>query len=158
MATAYYSSRGSAGQSAKANTGVVVDYAEFTVPAAGFALNDTVTLFNLPKNARVLGFVISFPILDSNGAPTCTVDVGDTQTGATAYVNAANLGTHFSAAVDMVFPGSGSGNVQGFVGTRYLANDALVMKIAAAPATAATTGTIRSSIVYEMDGGSQTGI
>lgn len=157
MATAYKSTRAATGQSAKSRTGQVTDYCEFTVPAAGFVINDTVKLFLLPMNARILEFTISLPILDSNGAPATVLAVGDTQNGATYYVSSANLGTHNSVAVDLVFPGSGSGNQPNTLGVKYTADDALILKVTTAPATAATTGTIRAWICYEMDGGSQSG-
>lgn len=157
MATAYLSTRAGAGSTAKVRTGIVEDYCEFTVPSAGFALNDTVKLFLLPANARVIGFTISMPLIDSNGAPAATLDVGDSA-GAQTYVAASTDGSHWSVAHDLVAPGSANGAVQNVLGTRYSADDYLIMKIHAAPATAATTGTIRAWVKYQMDGGSQTGI
>lgn len=149
MAT-YNSTRGGSSQSAKSRTGVVVDYCEFTVTAA-LALNDVINLFNLPAMARVLAFAIDVPDLDSNGAPAIKLNVGDTANGSAQYVSQSTVGQ--SAGI-ISYPKDG---VAGSVGTRYTADDKLAITVQTGPATGATTGTFHAWVMYEMDGGTQTG-
>ena len=153
MATAYLATRGTAGQSAKARTGVTVDYSEFTISSA-FVINDTVKLFKIPAMARVLSFTIDMPILDTNVSPAARIDVGDVANGATYYINTLNAGTSFSVATFVSMTANG---VAGTLGTRYAADDALILKIHTAPATGATSGTIHARIEYILDGGTQAG-
>lgn len=153
MATTYKATRAAAGQSAKTRTGIVHDYSEFTISAA-FVINDVVQLFKIPTNARVLAFTLDLPILDTNVSPAAAIDVGDSANGANYYVSNLNAGTHFSVACFVTMTANG---VAGTLGTRYAADDTLSLKIHTAPATGATSGTIHAHIVYEMDGGSQTG-
>lgn len=147
MATAYTSNRATSTQAAKSRTGVVFDDCTFALSAA-LVINDTVKLFKIPKGAKVLDFKIAFPILDSNVSPACVVDVGDSAS-ATTYVSGSTKGSHFSAAYIMSMVVDG---VPASFRTSYSsADDYLQIKIATAPATGETTGTINASIQYQMD-------
>lgn len=49
---------------------------EYTI-AAALALNDTIDLFDLPPNARIVGGFVKSDDLDTNGSPAIVLAVGD---------------------------------------------------------------------------------
>lgn len=105
--------------------------AEFTLTAA-LALNDTIDLFYLHRNFRVLGGFVKVTDLDTGGSPAIVLAVGD------------------SGDDDRYFSGLTTGQAGGVAttlastGVDYLtsAKTLVQAKVTTAPATGATTGTI----------------
>ena len=142
----------------------------FVIPAVGFVVNDIVQLFELPAGSVLIDFMIDMPILDTNVAPACTVDVGtDLTSGANGGLSpngilaASSAGTNFSVATVLSKVGNVNGYQQGSlpfyyeptlfgpggnVQQRYAI---FQMKIHAAPATTTVAApTIWANIRYWM--------
>lgn len=113
---------------------------EYTITAA-LVINDTIQLFDLPKNARVLGGFIKSDDLDSNGSPLITLDVGITG-NATLFWSASAVAQ--AGGIDSTMAATG----RDYVTT---AKTRVIMLVHAAPATGATTGTIVVSIAYTVE-------
>lgn len=113
---------------------------EYTILAA-LVINDKVNLFYLPKNARVIGGFIKSDDLDSNGTPLITLDVGD-----------ATVADRYFAASTVAQAG-GVDSTMAATGVDYLntARTLIILKVKAAPATSATTGTVVVSITYTVE-------
>lgn len=107
---------------------------QFTVPTAGFIINDTVKLCKIPGNARngviLLDILLNVPDLDT--ATGVTLDLGDGGS-ATRYLSASTTG---QAAGTLT---SGS-MITASIPHLYTADDYLILTIHAAPTTSATTG------------------
>lgn len=105
------------------------------------ALNDTIDMFVLPANHSALDFILSTTDLDTDGAPTITLDVGDSGSAA-RYISASTVGQ--------------AGGVQRMVlhaahGYTPTSDTTIVVKVSAAPATGAAAGTITLTMVYTPD-------
>lgn len=96
--------------------------------------------FNLPRGARIIGFVLSGTASDA--ATTATLSIGNTTT-ATEYVNALD--------VKAAATGSGVGllrGVTGAVGAPLTGNDNYVYAKYAETGTASTVGSWKLFVVY----------
>lgn len=146
----------------------------FTVPAAGFVINDTITLAPIPAGAQLDDFFIDMPQLDSNVSPTLTIDIGTDLAASGSKGGVGAAGFHAAGAVGTAstqdfFWGALAVNgtsiiasyVHGSLPFIYLPTEPasqgvlppvcnLQMKIHAAPATSATSGTISGYIRYNM--------
>lgn len=118
------------------------------IPATGTGtnLNDTIGLFVLPKNARMLGFNLMCDRLDTNGSPLLTIDVGYTGT-AQAWV-AAWAGA--SGVITAVSPNTVTALI-GAYGYQPTVDTPIFATIHAAAATKAA-GTLVASMVYDLPG------
>lgn len=133
----------------------------FTVPSAGFALNDTVALcpISYRDGILVLDYNIEIPELDSNATPTVKLDLGDNNGASGAFeatfVSAGAIGGGSTGGVLnplMCFNGvTAVTPVRGLLPKQYTAamtvnfNSAFnfMLRINTAPATATTSGTIK---------------
>jgi|SRR5579875_2289452 len=154
MANSYYSTQEAAGIAAVYGPGAFIETFSFaladTQGGAGFALGDTLELVQIPANCALIDFHLDCPQLDSNGAPTVTLDLGDAG-NAQRYLAAAQLGR--SASNTLITPVSAAaaangGWRQGALPYRYSAADNLVLKIHSAPATPAAAGTITGYALF----------
>jgi hypothetical protein len=92
-------------------------------------LNDTVALFTVPKGFTLVGMHIDVTRMDSNGAPTLTLDLGDATTpqrllAASAIAQAAETESNVTLPA-------------GALGFKYPADTDIIMTVHAAAATAA---------------------
>ena len=71
-------------------------YAE-VVTTAALTTSDTLNFFDLPPNARVISATLEATDLDTNGAPTLTLNIGDSGS-ATRYFSASTVGQAGTAA------------------------------------------------------------
>lgn len=142
MATNYFADHGTTTQSAKVRTGITKQTFSFPLSAA-LVLNDTITLANIPALAKLTAFQIDVCDLDSNGAPTVKLDVGDS-TSQNRYVAATTKGQ--SPAII-----GQADQVPGSTNFRYAAADVFKITVNTAPATGIATGTIQGWVEYEMD-------
>lgn len=103
-------------------------------------INDVIQMVKIPKNAVVDEVILGTDDLDSHGTPTITLSVGD--------------GTTVNRYITESTVGQGGGlvrlsNVDG-MGYTYTAEDTIDVKVIAAPATGATSGTISLTVIYHM--------
>lgn len=105
------------------------------------ALNDTLNFGYLPKGAKIVDAKLICDDLDSNGAPTITLDVGD----------AASAQRIFAASVA---PQSGAVDnhpVNAALGFQYTAKTAIIGTVHAA-GTTKVAGNVTLIILFTMDG------
>ncbi|MDE2428185.1 MAG: hypothetical protein KGM99_05620 [Burkholderiales bacterium] len=112
--------------------GVISAYAAVTCAAAP-TTTDTIEFFYLPANARILAATLESTDMDTNGAPTLTINVGDAgsatrlfsastvgQAG-TASVASAVAGLHYKTTAKTKIVGTAANNAaSGAAGTLYL--------------------------------------
>lgn len=111
--------------------------ASFALTTA-LVINDTIDLFYLPRNSRVVRGFIKSADLDSNGTPLVTLDVGDA--GVTnRFFAASTVGQ--AGGVDVTMAATG-------YDATFTARTLVQLLVKAAPATSATTGTIVVMIEY----------
>ena len=104
---------------------------EYTITAA-LALNDTIELFDLPLNARIVGGFVKSADFDTGGSPAIVLAVGD------------------AGDDDRYFAGLTIGQTGGVstalaaTGVDYVttAKTRVIAKVTTGPATGATTGTL----------------
>lgn len=118
--------------------------------AAALALNDIIEIGILPANARIVDGILDCDDLDTNGAPAITLDVGimsgtvgDADTGRT-------VGTELFAASTVAQAGGMARTTKGQRSVPTALDRSIGVKVAAAPATGATTGKIRLTVFYVM--------
>lgn len=115
----------------------VTIYSEFTFPAAP-VINDVVQMIKVPKGARVIETKLGADDLDTNGAPTITLDVGDGG-DVDRYIAASTVAQAGGAPVESILK-TGFGFV-------YTTDDTIDIMVKAAPATGAV-GTVRLAVTY----------
>lgn len=146
MATAYSSVEYTLNPSPRFNEkGVYTVYAHFALSAA-LIINDTIAMFKLPANARVLDMELSTDDLDSNVSPLITLDVGDATT-ADRFIAAAVVG---KTGGTISMKDATYGTRAGFA-YRYTADTPILVKVKAAPATGTTSGTIKLLATVAVD-------
>jgi hypothetical protein len=141
MATTYASAKAAAGITRKVeHQGNVSVTASYTI-AAALVINDLIQMVKIPKGATILEILLAVPDLDSNVSPAVTLDVGDATT-ADRFIAANTVGQ--AGGVARIDQAAG-------VGYTYTADDVISVKVHAAPATSAITGTITLSVLYTND-------
>jgi len=110
---------------------------EYTITAA-LALNDTIQLFDLPANARIVSGFVKSADFDSNGTPTIVLAVGD----------AADDDRYFTGLT--IGQTGGVSNALASTGVDYVttAKTRVIAKVTTGPATGATTGTLVVVLEY----------
>jgi hypothetical protein len=116
----------------------VTVYSEYAIGAA-LALNDLIRMVKMPAGARVLGVTLGADDLDTGGSPAITLDVGD-DADPDRYVAASTIGQTGAAPTGAILK-AGFGYV-------YSEDDTIDILVKAAPATGATTGTLRLAATY----------
>lgn len=106
---------------------------EYTISAA-LAANDIVQLVNINKGETVLGYFLEVPDLDTNGSPAIRLDLG-TDGDTDLFLDNSNLGQAGGTSNLLVKP------------VTFAADGSIDLKVATAPATGATTGTIKLSVL-----------
>lgn len=104
---------------------------EYTITAA-LALNDTIDLFDLPPNARIVGGFLKTADLDTGGSPAIVLAVGDSGDDDRYFTG---LTTAQAGGVATALASTGVDYVT-------TAKTRVTLKVTTAPATGATTGTI----------------
>lgn len=142
MATTYTSAtkNGSGVQPKYLHDGVTVVQSKFTLSAA-FVINDVVKFMTIPANVYITGIRLDVPQLDTNGVPTITLDVGDAGNAA-RYISQSTIGQT---------GGIVSEGVAGTIGYTSTSPIVMQMKVHAAPATGATSGTCVLQVSYTAD-------
>jgi len=121
----------------RAGIGICSATAEYNLTAA-LALNDVINMVKIPAGATVLDMILVSDNLDTNGAPTITLDVGD-NTVANYYINASLIGQTNGIERMAAHPKT------------YTAEDMLSVTVATGPATGAVAGNISFTVFYTMD-------
>lgn len=116
----------------------VTIYSEYAIGAA-LVINDVIQMVKVPKGARIVGVTLGADDLDTNGAPTITLDVGD-----------GGVSDRFVAASTIAQSGAApaTGIAKAGFGYVYTADDTVDVLVKAAPATGATSGSIRLAVTY----------
>lgn len=111
----------------------------YTLTAA-LALNDVIQMCQLPPNATVFFTQLSSTDLDTNGSPTIVLDVGDGD-DTDRFIDGSTVGQ------------TGGTQVNNTVAPyrTYTAEDTIDVLVQAAPATGATSGTIKLVVGYTFD-------
>lgn len=116
----------------------VTVYSEYAI-AAALVINDRIRMVKVPKGATVIGAMLGADDLDTNGAPTITLDVGDDGTS-DRFIAASTIGQTGAAPASAI--------VKAGFGYAYPADDTIDILVKAAPATGAATGTLRLAVTY----------
>ena len=125
------------GEGMSGNCKVVV--AEYEITAA-LALNDVVQMVKVPAGAIVSNVVLATDDLDTNGTPAIVLDVGDG--GDTdRYIDGSTVG-QAGGITD-----SSNLAING-IGYTYSVEDTIDVLVQVAPATGATSGTIKLIVSY----------
>lgn len=125
------------GEGMSGNCKVVV--AEYEITAA-LALNDVVQMVKVPAGAIVSNVVLSTDDLDTNGTPAIVLDVGDG--GDTdRYIDGSTVGQAGGTT-------DSSSLAIGGLGYTYTDEDTVDVLVQAAPATGASSGTIKLIVSY----------
>ena len=106
---------------------------EYTISAA-LAAADVIQLVNINKGETVLGYFLEVPDLDTNGSPAITLDLG-TDGDTDLFLDDSNLGQAGGTSNLLVKP------------VTFAADGSIDLKVATGPATGATTGTIKLSVL-----------
>lgn len=141
MATAYLTDKASSTVPAKSMpSGVVAAVGSYTLSAA-LVINDTIQGPSIPANAYLLDVIIDTPDLDSNGSPAVVLEAGISGS-ASKFISASTVGQA---------GGIQKANVAGTVGYSPTSDTPVIVKVSTAPATSATSGTIKIALLYSMD-------
>jgi hypothetical protein len=125
------------GEGMSGNCKVVV--AEYEISAA-LALNDVIQMVKVPNGAVVSNVVLATDDLDTHGTPTIVLDVGDG--GDTdRYIDGATVGQAGGVT-------DSSNLAIGGIGYEYTDEDTIDILVQAAPATGATSGTLKLIVHY----------
>jgi hypothetical protein len=125
------------GEGMSGNCKVVV--AEYEITAA-LALNDVVQMVKVPAGAIVSNVVLATDDLDTNGTPAIVLDVGDG--GDTdRYIDGSTVGQAggITDSSNLAIDG---------IGYTYSVEDTIDVLVQVAPATGATSGTIKLIVYY----------
>jgi hypothetical protein len=95
-------------------------------------INNTVALFTVPKGFTLVGMHIDVTRMDTNGAPTLTLDLGDASSPQ-RLIPASNIAQSAEAELNVTLPA-------GALGFRYLADTDIVLTVHS-PAATAQAGT-----------------
>ena len=116
---------------------------KFTV-AAAFVINDIVKLCPIKAGSGIIldDYYIDVPDLDTNGAPAIKLDLGDNDTAA-KFIAASTVGQ----AAGLLVPTS-TGAVAAALPVKYTADNDFALKINTAPATGATSVSIKGWLSY----------
>lgn len=106
--------------------------------SAALVINDTIDFFRIPKGARVNFVEMISDDLDSNGTPLITLNLGLKGGTGTEFFSASTLGQAGGLARSTAHPLDMTGD------------DVLRAKVAAAPATGATSGKLSVNVGYTM--------
>lgn len=117
----------------------------FTVPAAGFIINDTVLLCPIPLGTIVLEWMVDVPALDSG--TTVRIELGDTAS-ATRFMAATLAGG--SSAGSIIY--SQANGQLGILPRSYTAVDNFILTVSTAAAATTTTGSFRGWVRFNMIG------
>lgn len=118
---------------------VKVAYAEVTCGAAP-STTDTIEFFYLPAGARVLMATLEATDMDTNGAPTITLNVGDSGS-ATRLFSASTVAQAGTASSALAVAGAGH---------KYTSKT-LITGVAAANATTGAAGTVYLTVLYVVE-------
>lgn len=124
---------------ARQNVNETWSYGEYEISAA-LVLNDVIEMVNVPKGARILELILETDDLDTNGAPAIVLDVGDGSSTA-RFIDGSTIGQ-----------AGGLDRLGSNLGYRYTAADTIDVLVQVAPATGATSGTIKLAVCYTMEG------
>lgn len=125
------------GEGFSGNAKVVVSEYEIT---AALALNDVIQMVKVPVGAIVSNVVLATDDLDSGGSPAIVLDVGDGG-NTDRYIDGATVGQAggITDSSNLAIDG---------IGYTYTAEDTIDILVQVAPATGATSGTIKLIVTY----------
>lgn len=127
----------------------------FSLPVSVAPVNtDIFILGKIPLGATLMGFEIELPQLDTNGAPTATLQVGTSGSAArfVAASNIARVAGRVSSGLSPTLATNMIGAIFGSLPYTPTAADDLRITISAAVATGGTGGTIKGHFTYVMTG------
>lgn len=141
MATAFLGTKAQPGvQPHFLPAGAVSVYSSYTI-AAALVISDTMQMMTIPAGARLIDLVLDSTDLDTGGTPVITLDVGTAGTSA-LFIASATIG-QASGITRM--------SVAGSCGYAFSVDTAIIVKVAAAPQTGATTGTVGLAVTFVLD-------
>ncbi len=111
-----------------------------TITPAAAATNDIFQMLKVPAGTSIVDMTLDSDDLDSNGAPTILLDVGDTTT-ANKFIAASNVAQAGGVA---------RASAKGFVGVTYASDTIIQIKVNTGAATF-QAGSIRLAVTYTMD-------
>lgn len=127
---------------------VITVTGQYTYSSA-LANGDIIQMVPVPKDAKIVNWILSTTDADTNGTPTVTYDLGD---GGDQDRFAAGLTTGQTGGNAVASSGrtvtTSSGVINVGLGYKYTEDDTIDIVIAAGPATGATSGTIVLSVTY----------
>lgn len=132
----------------RSNVGETILYGEFSLAddnaGAALELNDVMQVVKVPRGFKVLEVVLSTTDLDTGGAPTIELDVGD-----------GSSSNRFITGSGSTIAEAGGGvirlNQAGGHGYTYTADDTIDVKVLTGPQTGATSGTIKVTVIGRME-------
>jgi hypothetical protein len=144
MATIYYADNYANQNRVASDASDFTQVFKFTVPSAGFIINDLVYLCTIPAGVILLEWMVNVPDIDtSTGAAIQLGDTGTADLFMTANTSAPQSG-------GIVY--TQASGVLGLVPKSYSAANAFILKVSTAPTTTATTGTFSGWVRFQMIG------
>lgn len=110
--------------------------------SAALVLNDVIQMITVPNGMTVIDVILGTDDLDTDGSPAIVLDVGD-GSDTDRFIDGATVGQAGGVA---------SLNEVDGMGYTYTAEDTIDVLVQVAPATGATTGTIKLTVLGQMDG------
>lgn len=112
-------------------------FGTYTLSAA-LALNDVIQMVKVPLGAKIVGMTLAVTDLDTGGSPAIVLDVGD-DGDTDRFIDGSTIGQAGGATNDILFSG---------YGYTYTADNTIDVLVQVAPATGATSGTIKLAVTY----------
>jgi len=109
---------------------------------AALELNDVIQLVKLPPGAEIHDVALMVTDLDTNGTPLITLDVGNGD-DPNYFVNASTIGQTGGIVRTNTVTAASS--------LALTAEDTIDVTVSAAPATGATSGTVKLMVFYTVD-------
>ena len=128
------------GTVARSGIGLMEETATYTLTAA-LALNDVIQMVRIPQNATIISMTLSADDLDSNGSPAIVLDVGD-GSDTDRFIDGSTIGQ--AGGVEPAINNK-AGHLH-----QYTSEDTIDVLVQVAPATGATSGTIKLSVIYTL--------
>jgi hypothetical protein len=139
MATTYTADQAAATVQPRAGVGhhSVVSVYELT---AALVVNDVIQMCHVPKGAVITRIALATDDLDTHGSPTIVLDVGDGD-NTDRFIDGATIGQ--SSGIQEI------NEVDGY-GYQYAADDTIDVLVQVAPATGASSGSVKLTVEYTM--------
>lgn len=144
MATAYTSSGVSSGVQTRTNIpGLICELTSYTL-TANPVVNDTIDMFVLPANARLIDVILDVDALDTTNS---VVIAAGTSATPTLFISGATIGRSNAGGIQHA-------NLNGTVNYTSTTDQHLVIKFTTAPTGLNSTAVLRLAAIYTMSANS----